>query len=251
MTAYKSIFPLLLDIDTKEIPTFIPTFNQPDLLNLTLKEFLSRGHTDRIVIYDNNSTYEPMIKLLDSLSDMYDVVRSSVNTGPRIFTEDLQILNLMPEYFIVTDPDLIHNKDLPEKYISEMKELINSMNVAKAGFAIEIHNDEERERFLDADSVSAIEERYWQEKVGITSTKDTIFNAAIDTTFSLNKRDACAYHRKFGKPTWAYPSIRIGGKYTCQHIGWWKKELMPQSVEEKEFYYKNQTWSHTERYYYK
>ena len=248
---YKSLFPLLMDIDPQEIPIFIPTFNQPSLLELTLKQLSSRDETGRIVIYDNNSTYSPMIELLESLSSKYDVVKSDFNVGPRIFTEDLHILELMPEYYIVTDPDLIYNPNLPKNYISEMKNVISNKNLAKVGFAIEIYDQDERDRFSDPERVQLWEESYWQSKIGMTSTKDPIYDAWIDTTFSLNKKSSCIYHHKFKKPTFRYPSARIAGAYTCQHVGWWKKEIIPQTSDEINYYLNNELWSHTERYYYK
>ena len=245
----KSLFSVLIDLNKNEIPIFIPTFNQTSLLEMTISQL--NGYDGKIIIYDNNSTFQPMIDLLNDLGSEYEVVLSGKNSGPRIFTEDMQILGLMPDYFIVTDPDLINNKNLPRNYVQEMKKIIDSKSLAKVGFAIEIYDEQERSNFLDEEAIVGIEEIYWKEQIGVTSTSDRIFNAAIDTTFSLNKRDACVYHRKFNKPTFMYPSARIADSYTCRHIGWWKKELMPQSNEEKEFYYKNQTWSHTERYYYK
>lgn len=245
----KSLFSVLIDLNKNEIPIFIPTFNQTSLLEMTISQL--NGYDGKIIIYDNNSTFQPMIDLLNDLGSEYEVVLSGKNSGPRIFTEDMQILGLMPDYFIVTDPDLINNKNLPRNYVQEMKKIIDSKSLAKVGFAIEIYDEQERSNFLDEEAIVGVEEIYWKQQIGATSTSDRIFNAAIDTTFSLNKRDACVYHRKFNKPTFMYPSARIADSYTCRHIGWWKKELMPQSNEEKEFYYKNQTWSHTERYYYK
>ena len=245
----KSLFSVLIDLNKNEIPIFIPTFNQTSLLEMTISQL--NGYDGKIIIYDNNSTFQPMIDLLNDLGSEYEVVLSGKNSGPRIFTEDMQILGLMPDYFIVTDPDLIHNQNLPKNYVQEMKKIIDSKSLAKVGFAIEIYDEEERSNFLDEEAIVGVEEIYWKQQIGATSTSDRIFNAAIDTTFSLNKRDACVYHRKFNKPTFMYPSARIADSYTCRHIGWWKKEIMPQSNEEKEFYYKNQTWSHTERYYYK
>ena len=247
---YKSIFPALLDIKSDDIPIFIPTFNQPDLLRMTLKQLESYSHGP-IIVYDNNSTYQPMIDFLSSIESDVSVVYSSKNTGPRLFTEDEQVLSIMPKNFIVTDPDLIYNKDLPSKYISEMKNIISKFKLAKIGFALDIDSPEEIERFQDAEKVKQFEIAYWQEVIGNTTSNDPIYSAYIDTTFSLNDRDACRYHRKFGKPTFRYPSARIGGRYTCQHVGWWKKDLIPQSKKEQEFYLKNQKWSHTEIYYYR
>jgi len=248
MAKYKSIFPVLLDIDKDSIPIFIPTFNQPSLLRLTLEQVA--GRQNRVIVYDNNSAYDAMKDYLVEISSDVDVVFSEQNSGPRIFTEDKQILSLMPDYFVVTDPDLIHSNDLPDNHIDEMRRIINQHSLAKAGFALEIHDPEETERFLDLSKVNEWELPYWREEIGLTRTGDKIYGAWIDTTYSLNKREACLYHRGFNKPTFRYPSARIAGKYTCRHIGWWRKDLMPQDKSEIDFYLNNQVWSHTENHYY-
>ena len=246
---YASIFQILVDLKKDSIPTFIPTFNQPTLLKMTLEQL--DGKSDNIVVYDNASTSEDMLELLEEISGDIDVVFSNKNTGPRIFTEDIQILSLMPDYFVVTDPDLIYNDLLPKGHLNELKKIINMNKLAKAGFAIEIYDPEEQDRFLDKDSVLKWEEPYWSNEIGTTTTLDRIYDAWIDTTYALNKRDACLYHRKFGKPTFRYPSVRISGKYTCRHIGWWKKELIPQPEDEINNYLNTQLWSHTENHYYR
>ena len=127
MARYTSIFPALLGIESDETPIFIPTFNQPTLLKMTLNQLNSAKN--RIIIYDNNSTSVEMRSLLEDLSSDIDVILSEKNTGPRIFTEDAQILSLMPNYFVVTDPDLIHNENLPENHLVEMRKIIESRNV--------------------------------------------------------------------------------------------------------------------------
>jgi len=249
MTSYNSIFPALLDLDEKQIPIFVPTFNQPSLLKMTIDQ--AKSLNNEVVIYDNNSTYLEMIDYLHELSKDYKVIFSNTNTGPRIFTEDLQILSIMPEKFIVSDPDLIYNNELPENFIDEMIQTLNKYKLAKVGFAIEIKDKEETDRFLNLEKVLEWECPYWENELGMTKTKDAIYSAYIDTTFSLNDRNSCVYHRRFNKPTWRYPSARIAGRYTCRHIGWWKKELMPQSAEEIKNYLATQKWSHTENHYYK
>ena len=247
---YSSIFPALLDININDVPVFIPTFNQPSLLKMTLDQFASYKHGP-IIVCDNNSTYPPMIEYLNQIENTVSVIYSSQNTGPRFLTEETYIVQMMPEYFIVTDPDLIHNKNLPSDYINEMKLILDQYPLAKVGFALEINDEEEINKFQDFAKVYEWESPYWQKVIGETTTSDTIYNAYIDTTFSLNHRNRCLENNRQGRPTFRYPAARIAGKYTCQHVGWWKKEIIPQPDEEKQFYLNNQKWSHTENYYYR
>lgn len=238
-----------MDLDKSSLPIIIPTFNQPSLLRMTMDQFKSFGIPNPIVICDNNSTYQPMKDLLLELSESNTVVVSLNNFGPRVFTEDIQIMELLPDYYIVTDPDLIYNNELPSNFIDEMKSMLNRNKLAKIGFALDIEDD--KENFLNYDAVYEWENLYWNKEIDSTSSKDTVYEAWIDTTFSLNKRESCIYYKKFGIPTFRYPSARIAGKYTAKHIGWWKKELSPQPREEIDYYLNTQKWSHTENYYYK
>lgn len=249
MSKYSSIFSVLLEIDKTEIPIFIPTFNQPSLLKMTLEQLGGGGN--RIVVHDNNSQFDPMRDYLESISSDVDVVFSKINAGPRLFTEDEKILSLMPDYFYVTDPDLIHNDLLPENFQSEMIDVLKAHDLAKVGTALDVYDKDEQEKFVDISSVLEWESLYWTELIGQTSTGDDIYRAYIDTTYSLNDRDKCIMYQLRGYPTFRYSSARIAGNYTAKHVGWWKKELVPQATDEIEFYLNTQQWSHTENYYYR
>lgn len=240
-----------MDLNKDSVPVIIPTFNQPTLLRMTIDQLSNLEIEGPVVIYDNNSSYPEMIDLLEELSEDHCVIRVPSNLGPRVFTEDIAIMNLLPDYYIVTDPDLIYNISLPTNFMAEMRSSLKSLDLAKIGFALEIYDEEEMAKFLDVSSVHEWEESYWKDQMGKTKSGSPIYRAWIDTTFSLNSRNSCIYYRKFDQPTFRYPSARIAGDYTARHVGWWKKELQPQSKAESEFYLRNQKWSHTENYYYK
>ena len=85
--------------------------------------------------------------------------------GPRVYTEDKNICSSMPKYFIVTDPDLLFNEQMPVSAINKMKRVVDMYEVSKVGLAIDIDSPEERERFFSAHQVDLWERSYWSRKI--------------------------------------------------------------------------------------
>lgn len=228
-----------------DVPIIIPTFNTPTYLKSMIDQLESRGWTN-IIIADNGSTYEPMLDLLDELSQRYHVVLWGRNLGPRVYTEDKDICSRMPKYFILTDPDLLFNPLMPVAAINKMKRIVDMYNISKVGLAIDIDSPEERERFFDANQVDLWERNYWLRKITGLPEVDDLYAAPIDTTFSLYNRDQFLLEidNVPGSMTCNTSAIRIAGRFTCQHMGWWAKQ--PLTEEEHEFYKNTHTWSSTE-----
>jgi glycosyltransferase involved in cell wall biosynthesis len=234
------------DLIGDDTPIIIPVFNTPTHLKSMIDQLEDRGWTN-IIICDNNSTYPPMIDLLDQLSDKYHVVLWGENKGPRYYTENKDICSRMPKYFIVTDPDILFNPKMPSRSIAKMKRILDMYEVSKVGLAIDIHSPEERDRMFDPQQVDLWEKVFWTRKVDRYVERDELYAAAIDTTFSLYNRD------KFlseiddvpGKMTCNTSALRVAGRFTCQHMGWWANRGL--TDEECEFYKTTtHTWSSTE-----
>jgi hypothetical protein len=227
------------------VPIVIPTFNTVSYLKSMIDQLEERAWTN-IIVADNNSTYPPMVEYLNKLSDTHNVVLIGENLGPRVFTENKEICSNMPKYFIVTDPDLIFNKSMPITAINKMRRIVDMYDVSKAGLAIEIYDPEERARFFDADQVDRWERNYWSRKIERYPEKDPLYAAPIDTTFCLYNRDKflSEIDSVAGRMTCNTSALRIAGRFTCQHMGWWKDQ--PLTKEEHEFYKNTHTWSSTE-----
>lgn len=228
-----------------DVPIIIPTFNTPTYLKSMIDQLEKRGWTN-IIIGDNASTYRPMIDLLDELSDKYHVVKWNKNMGPRVYTENKDICSRMPKYFIVTDPDLLFNDAMPSAAINKMRRIVDTYGVSKVGLAIEIDNPEERQRFFNANQVDLWERNYWSRKITQLPEVDDLYAAPIDTTFCLYNRDQFLLEidNVAGNMTCNTSAIRIAGRFTCRHMGWWEEQ--PLTKEEHEFYKNTHTWSSTE-----
>ena len=250
----------LQTIPDGEVPILIPVFNLCTYANNMVHQLISRGVTG-FIICDNASTYPPMLEYLDALSKTQRVVRFSENLGPRIFAESLDFLDILPEYFVITDPDLILNDQLPAGFIDKMKDVISAHNVAKAGLALDIHD--KCDKFFNKDQVHVWESKYWIHKVPSLPgcIPDTTYIAPIDTTFCLFKKSkyvdelrsrGCPLHPHLHKlpnairnpaPSLLASALRIAGRFTCEHMGWWLNQPVPH--HEMEYYKKSQVWSST------
>lgn len=233
------------EIIPDDVPIVIPTFNTVSYLKFMIDQLEGRAWTN-IIVADNNSTYPPMTEYLNSLADRHNVVLMGENLGPRVFTENKDICSRMPKYFIVTDPDLLFNEDMPITAINKMRRIVDMYNVSKVGLAIDIDTPDERNRFFNANQVDRWERNYWSRKIEMYPEKDDLYAAPIDTTFSLYNRDKFLSEIDHvpGKMTCNTSAIRIAGRFTCRHMGWWAEQ--PLTKEEYDFYKNTHTWSSTE-----
>lgn len=245
MPKYTEIKDVLKTFSDSDVPIVIPVFNTVTYTRHMVEQLTNLGLTDNIIVCDNGSDYPPMIDYLNEISNFYHVVFWGENKGPRYYTENKDILLSMPEYFIVTDPDLILNEQMPKNFMDKMKRIVDMYGVSKAGCAIEISDPEERSRFFNADQVDRWESNYWTRKLEQYPERDDLYAAPIDTTFCLHKRDKFAQEIDFARMTCNTSAIRIAGRFTCRHMGWWAEQ--PLDKEEYEFYKKTHTWSSTEK----
>jgi len=227
-----------------DIPIIIPTFNNPTYLRSMVDQLEERGWNN-IIIGDNGSTYPPMIDLLDELSNKYDVVLWGKNMGPRVYTETKDICSRMPKYFIVTDPDLLLNNKMPDKAISKMKRIVDMYQVSKVRLAVDIDSPDEVEKFFNPDGVESGERCHWIKKLDKYHESDDLYYAPVDTTFALYNRDIFLSEINLipVKMTCNTSGIRIAGRFTCKHMGYWKEPPLPK--EEEDYYKNHNVWSAT------
>lgn len=235
------LYKQLLTIDESEVPIIIPVFNLVTYAKFMVDQLKSYG-LNNFIICDNASTYQPMINYLEELSKTERVVRFDENLGPRIFTERPEFFSILPEYFIITDPDLIFNSSLPKNFMLKMKRILDMYGISKVGFAIDI--EETKDKFFDYWQIKKWEGHYWSNQIKLHDEKDPLYAAAIDTTFCMHKKDTVLRELKEQRKGITNTSaFRIAGRFTCEHMGWWKDQPVPQ--EELDFYHDVQTWAST------
>jgi len=245
---YYSIKELVEKEPKKDFLVYIPVFNNPEYLELMINQ-LENYDIDQIVISDNWSTYSEMNLLLKDLSKKYVVVKKFTNDGPREFCENKKLFEWLPEKFIVTDPDIGFNKNLPKDFIKVLSETSELYNFYRTGFALDIEMDGIETIIEDIPfSNSNLTMYQWEQQfyileVGKTEYGDPIYLAPIDTTFCLiNKK----YHIEHKDPM-ELKNIcgRIGGNFMAQHYGWHKNPPISKDGFEKYLDLLPPQWSFT------
>ena len=212
------------------IPVIIPTFNNPTYLK-SMVDFLLSRDLKNIVVLDNNSTYPAMVEYLEELSKDIRVINQPDNYGPRQFWFDEVAFSELPEYFIVTDPDLSFKKELPENFIDILKEILDEHQVFKVGCALDldVENTLLDEPYVIVNNTVSIrhsEQSYYSPSIRIAHPTQEMYAAPIDTTFALYKKS----NKHFGFMS----SIRVAGDFKVHHHGWDLNLPMPQ--EEYDYY---------------
>lgn len=218
----------LIKIDPLTKPIIIPTFNNPYYLKRTIHQLVRNNVNLPLIIEDNNSTYIPMLRLLSYLATLknFYIVMKQNNDGPRHHILYRPYFNWLPNIFLLTDPDLDFNKNLPNNFIGELELLSEKHKTFKSGFALDyLMEGQDLVPFY----VRALEPHYWKVLLETTENGDDVFSAPIDTTF-------CLINKKFFMGSTLGPGLRVAGNYTASHLPWLKKPPVP--LEEYLFYEK-------------
>lgn len=194
------------------IPIIIPCYNNYIYVKNTIKQLIdiNRQIENNIIVMDNNSSDNDTITYLKSIGNK--VIYNKVNKGPWITpTVNNDIYNLLPNKFIVTDPDLEFNKNLPSNFIDILSDLSNKYNCNKIGFALDISDyDKMYNSICDRVKQTNVEweSQFWKNRINDNTYE--LYLAQIDTTFALIN--------KMGNTN---INIRIAGTFTAKHLPWY------------------------------
>lgn len=196
------------------IPIIIPCYNNYRYVDNMILQLLNinKNIEKNIIIMDNKSTDIDTIKYLKSRTN---VIFNNENKGPWITSNNNEnIYNLLPDRFIITDPDLQLNPNIPHNFIDILSELSNKYHCSKIGFALDISD---YDKMFDTKGSYGItvyewERQFWRNK--INDTEYELYHAQIDTTFALINKKGRGY------------DIRIAGNFTAKHIPWYKDNLL-------------------------
>ena len=133
------------------------------------------------------------------------VIHNEANNGPWIAAHcNAHIYHTLPDKFILTDPDLELNKNLPSDFIERLAELSDKYNCEKIGMALDIS---EPDKFFPTAPFQH-ESQFWKNR--ILNDAYELYEAAIDTTFCLVNKNGI-YNYK----------IRVAGNFTATHLPWY------------------------------
>lgn len=206
-----------------DIPVFIISYNQYTFVKSMVEQL--QPYTTNIYVIDNKSTYEPLIEYLKEIDgNKASVLWMPENYGHKVYERD-EIIALGGEKYIVTDPDLLLNPNLPPNFIEILAELSDKYKTNKIGFALDITENINVKKKYNGKTLPEHESSYWSQPV--PDPNYTLYRADIDTTFALiNKK----YYVKGALDN----SIRVAGDFTCKHRPWlndWETDLEPGELD--------------------
>jgi len=205
----------------KNMPVVVIGYNQCTYIKNMVAQL--EKYTTDIIVVDNNSSYEPLLNYY-AHDFKYTLLRQKINHGHTVVSKSF-VQSLVGDVYIITDPDLQFNKNLPDNFIDILVWLSNYFTAHKVGFALLIDSDQiKTDNLCFGSSIKEYESRYWE--LRFQSPENTcleIYKAMIDTTFCLVNNKFCGNC-----------NIRVAGDFTCLHLPWFKNFkdfLMPGEYE--------------------
>jgi len=171
------------------IPIIIICYNNYKYVQNTLAQILkiNKKYYDNTIILNNSSTCLDTIEFLKN-TDV--TIIENENNGPWVSpVKNAHIYDSLPEKYVLTDPDLQFNENLPSNFIEILSELSDKYKAGKVGFALDISD---HDKMYEGDY--------------------EIYVAPIDTTFSL-------VNKKYAEPHF---DLRVAGDFTTKHLPWYK-----------------------------
>ena len=193
-----------------DIPIIIICYNNYKYVENTLKQIfkINEEYYKNIQILNNKSTCLNTINFLKNVD--VKVINNIDNNGPWISTyNNKHVYDILPNKFILTDPDLKFNEDTPSDFIEILSNLSDKYNTYTIGLALKISDHEKfyKDIYFSNLSIYEWEKQFWENK--IHDDKYDLYYANIDTTFCLINKNNTIH------------SIRIAGNFTAVHLPWY------------------------------
>lgn len=181
-----------------------------------VEHLLRLNKNQEIIILDNDSSYDPLIKWYKEIEDRIDV--RYLNNEGHLAIWSTGIYKELGDYFIYTDSDIELNSNMPYSYQIFMYNLLQKYEMNKIAFAIKIDDLPDHYRYKN--QVIRNESKWWLEQI-----EQDIYKADTDTTFALM--------RNIGDNT--YKSLRIAKPdFICRHIPFY---IDLENLDQEEQYY--------------
>jgi hypothetical protein len=208
------------------IPIVVICYNNYRYVENTLKQIarINKAYYANIIILNNASTCADTIAYLETISDSNDsvsdvsgvsVIHNVGNLGPWItHLNNRHIYDILPDKYIITDPDLKLNEKIPCNFIEILATLSDKYKTTKIGFALDLSDHEKfhtTNDYFANQTICEWETQFWKKRIDDDAYE--LYDADIDTTFCLmNKTNIMkGYDNK----------IRVAGDFTAKHIPWY------------------------------
>jgi hypothetical protein len=209
-----------------DVPIVIIAYNNYTYVKNMIEQLISKK-ISKIHIIDNNSTYPKLLEYYqNNQTILFTLHTMNHNYGHRVLfkNENTELYDSLPNYFILTDPDIQLNPKIPTNFINQMIELSEKYRIGKVGVALDIsdHNkfrDITFTRFNKKKTIHQWEQQFWHTKLD-----ENIYLASIDTTFALHNKK---YFQIANKESIILKGLRIAGDFTSKHLPWYKDNIVP------------------------
>jgi FkbM family methyltransferase len=209
----------------KDMPVVIIGYNQYTYISKMVSQL--EKYTSDIIVIDNNSSFKPLLDYYEN-EFKYTLLKQTTNYGHRVYVQSF-VQRLVGDQYILTDPDLEFNSQLPENFISQMIDIAHYFKSGKLGFALLIDAPDIRPDAKLSGLGTTIKDweiGFWKHKMSYpVNSSLELYRAPIDTTFCLITKQ---YDQSHGN------CIRIAGDFTCKHLPWhinFKEKLLPNEYE--------------------
>ena len=197
-----------------------------------VKNFVNqlKKYKNPIIILDNNSKYPELLnyykEIKNELGNKIDIRILNENYGHRVY---LKLKNELPDIYILSDPDLELNKNMPENFAEILLNISNKYKYYKVGAALNIDDNDLFVTCENNINIYDTEKQYWINKI---NDEFELYYANIDTTFCLINNNYYDNNE--------YSGIRVAGNFTATHLPWYKGYITNNiSEEEIDFWKKN------------
>lgn len=200
-------------------PVFIICRNLVSALS-ELVTWLEDRHFERLILVDNNSTFEPLLEYFERTP--HQVIRLPQNMGPHASIWESGVRDELAGVgpFVVTDSDIVPDPGCPPDVIDYLEwALARYPKYIKAGLGLRI--DDLPASYSHTERVIRWERQYWERRL-----QPGLYRANVDTTFALYRP---------GNDRFALgPAIRTGPPYVARHRPWYSDSANP--TEEERYY---------------
>jgi len=196
------------------IPIVIISWNNYHFLRQFIHQI--KQYPNPIIILDNHSNYPPLLKYYDEiqteLKSAIEIRRLDKNYGHTVY-KTLQ--HTLPDVYLLSDPDLELNKNMPFHFDSILLHLSKKYKSYKVGLALDIQDKDDflpcKDYTIEGLGIHEYESRFWKHK--IDNEDYEVYYADVDTTF-------CLVNNQF--KTNPLNNLRIAGDFTAKHLPWYK-----------------------------
>jgi glycosyltransferase involved in cell wall biosynthesis len=218
------------------IPIVIICYNNHKYVDNTIRQITALGEAE-IIVLDNCSTREDTQRYLETVP--VRVIRNPSNNGPWVSpSNNAHVYAELPEKFILTDPDLEFNPNLPSNWTEILAQIADGHDASKVGFALDISEPHLfwKDNVINGLTIVESEQRFWLHR--IPDSTYTLYRADLDTTCCLINKRFVDHHSRH---------IRVAGNFTAKHLPWYAENAVYSVKENYELALGQLKHSHTAR----